>query len=161
MSVLWKDILDVSSLAACMQDIYDAVSQNKIAALQLETPEGTIAHSVQIPVPFYLIDLPPEEEAESTRGLWITTANYFIEEDNLNDSTFLDKNFGLLLMSDEKKIIAELQADADEATAAMVEFVRLSKPTMSYVFVTLSPLVPTTYSHNSIYRRLWRPAGNY
>ncbi|TGJ86881.1 hypothetical protein E0Z10_g1892 [Xylaria hypoxylon] len=131
MSVLWKEILDVSSLAACMQDIYDAVSQNKIAALQLETPEGTIAHSVQISVPFYLTDLPPEEEAASTRGLWITTANYFVEEDSLHDPSFLDKNFGLLLMSDEKKIIAELQADADEATAAMVEFVRLSKPTMS------------------------------
>ncbi|KAI3332472.1 hypothetical protein HD806DRAFT_196383 [Xylariaceae sp. AK1471] len=132
MSVLWKEILDVSSLAACMQDIYDAVSQNKIAALQLETPEGTIAHSVQVPVPFYLTDLPLEEEAASTRGLWITTANYFVEEDSLHDSSFLDKNFGLLLMSDEKKIIAELQADADEATAAMVEFVRLSKPTMSF-----------------------------
>jgi nitrogen permease regulator 3-like protein len=133
MSMLWKDIIDVSSLAACMQDIYDAVSHNKIAALQLDTPEGTIAHSVQIPVPFYLTDLPPEEEAAKTRGLWLTTANYFVEEDSLQDPSFLDKNFGLLLMSDEKKIIAELQADADEATNAMVEFVRLSKPTMSYV----------------------------
>lgn len=134
MSVLWEEILNVSSLAACIQDIYEAVSQNRIAALQLDTPEGTIAHSVQISVPFYLTDLPPEEEADSTRGLWITTANYFVEEDSLHDPSFLDKNFGLLLMSDEKKIIAELQADADEATAAMVEFVRLSKPTMSYVF---------------------------
>lgn len=136
MSVLWKEILD-SSLAASVQEIYDAVSQNKIAALQLETSENTIAHSVQIPIPFYLTDLPPEEEAASTRGLWITTANYFVEEDSLHDPSFLDKHFGLLLMSDEKKIIAELQADADadEATAAMVEFVRLSKPTMSYVIL--------------------------
>ncbi|KAI1752555.1 nitrogen permease regulator of amino acid transport activity 3-domain-containing protein [Xylaria castorea] len=157
MSVLWNEILEVSSLAACMQDIYVAVSQNKIAALQLETPEGTIAHSVQIPVPFYLTDLPPEEEAESTRGLWITTANYFIEEDSLNDPSFLDKNFGLLLMSDEKKIIAELQADADEATAAMVEFVRLSKPTMSFHQISqgsgLSPAQVRKYAQHFIF---WR-----
>ncbi|KAI0866407.1 nitrogen permease regulator of amino acid transport activity 3-domain-containing protein [Xylaria cubensis] len=157
MSVLWRDILEVSSLAACMQDIYEAVSQNKIAALQLETPEGTIAHSVQIPVPFYLTDLPPEEEAECTRGLWITTSNYFVEEDSLNDPSFLDKNFGLLLMSDEKKIIAELQADADEATAAMVEFVRLSKPTMSFHQISqgsgLSPAQVRKYAQHFIF---WR-----
>ncbi|KAI0204991.1 nitrogen permease regulator of amino acid transport activity 3-domain-containing protein [Astrocystis sublimbata] len=157
MSVLWKEVLEASSLAACMQDIYDAVSQNKIAALQLETPEGTIAHSVQVPVPFYLTDLPPEEEAKSTRGLWITTANYFVEEDSLNDPSFLDKNFGLLLMSDEKKIIAELQADADEATAAMIEFVRLSKPTMSFHQISqgsgLSPAQVRKYSQHFIF---WR-----
>ncbi|KAI0490051.1 nitrogen permease regulator of amino acid transport activity 3-domain-containing protein [Xylaria cf. heliscus] len=157
MSVLWKEILEASSLAACMQDIFDAVSQNKIAALQLETPEGTIAHSVQIPVPLYLTDLPPEEEAESTRGLWITTANYFVEEDNLNDPSFLDKNFGLLLMSDEKKIIAELQADADEATATMIEFVRLSKPTMSFHQISqgsgLSPTQVRKYAQHFIF---WR-----
>ncbi|GAW20204.1 hypothetical protein ANO14919_097010 [Xylariales sp. No.14919] len=157
MSVLWKEILDVSSLAACMQDIYEAVSQNKIAALQLETPEGTIAHSVQISVPFYLTDLPPEEEADSTRGLWITTANYFVEEDSLHDPSFLDKNFGLLLMSDEKKIIAELQVDADEATAAMVEFVRLSKPTMSFHQISqgsgLSPAQVRKYAQHFIF---WR-----
>ncbi|KAI1421630.1 nitrogen permease regulator of amino acid transport activity 3-domain-containing protein [Xylaria sp. FL1777] len=157
MSVLWKEILDVSSLAACMQDIYDAVSQNKIAALQLETPEGTIAHSVQISVPFYLTDLPPEEEVAGTRGLWITTANYFVEEDSLHDPSFLDKNFGLLLMSDEKKIIAELEADADEATAAMVEFVRLSKPTMSFHQISqgsgLSPAQVRKYAHHFIF---WR-----
>ncbi|KAI0423752.1 nitrogen permease regulator of amino acid transport activity 3-domain-containing protein [Xylaria sp. FL1042] len=157
MNVLWKEILDVSSLAACMQDIYDAVSQNKIAALQLETPEGTIAHSVQISVPFYLTDLPPEEDAAATRGLWVTTANYFVEEDSLHDPSFLDKNFGLLLMSDEKKIIAELQADADEATAAMVDFVRLSKPTMSFHQISqgsgLSPAQVRKYAHHFIF---WR-----
>ncbi|GAP92394.1 putative upf0171 domain protein [Rosellinia necatrix] len=157
MSILWKEILEVSSLAACMKDIYEAVSQSKIAALQLETPEGTIAHSVQIPIPFYLTDLPPEEEAASTRGLWLTTANYFVEEDSLHDPSFLDKNFGLLLMSDEKKIIAELQADADEATAAMVEFVRLSKPTMSFYQISqgsgLSPAQVRKYAQHFIF---WR-----
>ncbi|KAI1268801.1 hypothetical protein F5Y18DRAFT_167734 [Xylariaceae sp. FL1019] len=159
MSVLWKEILEVSSLAACIEDIYNAVSQNKIAALQLETAQGTITHSVQIPVPFYLTDLPPEEEAANTRGLWITTANNFVEEDSLHDPSFLDKNFGLLLMSEEKKIVAELQADADadEATAAMIQFVRLSKPTMSFHQISqssgLSPAQVRKYAQHFIF---WR-----
>ncbi|CAJ2513456.1 Uu.00g015750.m01.CDS01 [Anthostomella pinea] len=158
MSTLWKEILETSSLAACMQDVYEAVSHNKIAALQLETPEGTITHSVQIPMPFYLTDLPPDDEAGS-RGLWITTANYFVDEDSLHDPAFLDKNFALLLMSDEKKIIAELQADPDETTAAMVEFVRLSKPTMSFHQIgqgtALSPAQVREYAQHFIF---WRRA---
>ncbi|KAI0828395.1 nitrogen permease regulator of amino acid transport activity 3-domain-containing protein [Hypoxylon sp. FL0890] len=158
MSTLWKEILDVSSLAASMQDVYEAVSHNKIAALQLETAAGTVTHSVQIPVPFYLTDLPSEDDPGS-KGLWITTANSFVEEDSLNDPGFLDKNFALLLMSDEKKIIAELQADPDETTAAMVEFVRLSKPTMSFHQVSqgtaLSPAQVRKYAQHFIF---WRRA---
>ncbi|KAI1375563.1 nitrogen permease regulator of amino acid transport activity 3-domain-containing protein [Hypoxylon crocopeplum] len=158
MSTLWREILEVSSLAASMQDIYEAVSHNKIAMLQLETPEGTVTHSVQIPVPFYLTDLPPDDE-NGSKGLWITTANSFVEEDSINDPAFLDKNFALLLMSDEKKIIAELQADPDETTAAMIEFVRLSKPTMSFHQIgqgtALSPAQVRKYAQHFIF---WRRA---
>ncbi|KAI1107673.1 nitrogen permease regulator of amino acid transport activity 3-domain-containing protein [Jackrogersella minutella] len=158
MSTLWKEILETSSLAASMQDVYEAVSHNKIAALQLETAEGAVTHSVQIPVPFYLTDLPPDDESGS-KGLWITTANSFVEEDSLSDPGFLDKNFALLLMSDEKKIIAELQTDPDETTAAMIEFVRLSKPTMSFHQIgqgtALSPAQVRKYAQHFIF---WRRA---
>ncbi|KAI1764054.1 nitrogen permease regulator of amino acid transport activity 3-domain-containing protein [Hypoxylon sp. FL1150] len=158
MTTLWREILDVSSLAASMQDVYEAVSHNKIAALQLETAEGTVTHSVQIPVPFYLTDLPPDDESGS-KGLWITTANSFVEDDSVNDPGFLDKNFALLLMTDEKKIIAELQADPDETTAAMIEFVRLSKPTMSFYQIgqgtSLSPAQVRKYAQHFIF---WRRA---
>ncbi|KAI0387301.1 nitrogen permease regulator of amino acid transport activity 3-domain-containing protein [Hypomontagnella monticulosa] len=158
MSTLWRDILEDSSLAASMQDVYEAVSHNRIAALQLDTAEGAVTHSVQIPVPFYLPDLPLDDESGS-KGLWITTANSFVEEDSLNDPSFLDKNFALLLMSDEKKIIAELQADPDETTAAMIEFVRLSKPTMSFHQIgqgtALSPAQVRKYAQHFIF---WRRA---
>ena len=129
MGMLWTEILEASSLAASMQEIYEAVSRNKIAALQLDTVEGTVTHSVQIPAPFCLTDLPADDEPGS-KGLWITTAHNFVAEDT-DDRNFMDKNFALLLLSDEKKIIAELQADADDTTAAMVEFERLSRPTLS------------------------------
>lgn len=119
-----------SSLAASVQDIYEAVSQNRIAALQLDTAAGTLTPSVQIPIPLYVVDLPQEGE-EGQEGLWLTTANSIIGEDTFDDPGFLDRNFALLLMEDEKKIIAELQADPDPTTAAMVEFVRMSKPTQS------------------------------
>lgn len=130
MSSLWEEILSTSSLAASMQDLYEAVSQNRIAALQLDTAEGTVTHSVQIPVPFHVSDLPPEGD-DSQRGLWLTTANSLMAEEAVEAPGFLDKNFALLLMMDEKRVISELQTDPDETTLAMIEFVRHCKPTLS------------------------------
>jgi hypothetical protein len=130
MSSLWEEILSASSLAASMQDIYEAVSQNRIAALQLDTLEGAVTHSVQIPVPFHVPDLPQDGE-EGQRGLWLTTANSLMGDEAAETPGFLDKNFALLLMVDEKRVIAELQSDPDETTLAMIEFVRHCKPTLS------------------------------
>ena len=168
MHTLWNDILAASSLAASMQDLYEAVSQNKIAVLQLETAEGMVTHSVQIPMPFHVADLPTEEEeAEGARGLWLTTANslyYYGDSDgpdrghagggaahggrlggDMGDdfpgpSTYdgwdprqISRDFALLLLDEEKKIVSELEAEGNETTLAMVEFVRHSKPTLTYV----------------------------
>jgi len=130
MSSLWDEILSGSSLAASMQYIYDAVSQNKIAALQLDTAEGMVTHSVQIPIPFHVSDLPQENEGHQC-GLWLTTANLFMTDDEMEEPGYMDKNFALLLLADEKKIIAELQSDPDGTAVSMVEFVRHCKPTLS------------------------------
>jgi hypothetical protein len=130
MSVLWKEIISNSSLAASMLEIYEAASQNRIATLHLETAGGVLSPSFQIPVPFHIADL-PEHSDQSQHGLWLSTANAFLSQDALEEPGFLDRNFALLLMDDEKKIISELQQDPDPATMSMVEFVRLSKPTMS------------------------------
>ncbi|KAF4831789.1 Nitrogen permease regulator 3 [Colletotrichum siamense] len=158
MSSLWSEILATSSLAASVQDIYEAVSQNKIAALQLDTTAGPITPSVQIPVPFYVTDLHQIGQKES-RGLWLTTANSFTGEDTLDEPGFLDRNFALLLMGDEKKIIAELQADPDPSTVAMVEFARLSKPTQSFYQVGQSNVLTLSqvrkYAQHFIF---WRRA---
>ncbi|AEO65737.1 uncharacterized protein THITE_2113066 [Thermothielavioides terrestris NRRL 8126] len=160
MSSLWEEILSTSSLAASMQDIYEAVSQNKIAALQLDTVEGTVTHSVQIPVPFHVSDLPQEGE-ESQRGLWLTTVNSLMGEEAAETPGFLDKNFALLLMMDEKRIIAELQSDPDETTLAMIEFVRHCKPTLSFYQVcqqssnVLTPAQVRKFAQHFIF---WRRA---
>ncbi|RDA90901.1 hypothetical protein CP533_4438 [Ophiocordyceps camponoti-saundersi (nom. inval.)] len=128
---LWKDILHMSSLAASVHDMYEAVSQNKMATLHLDTAAGVLSPSVQIPTPCYVSDIPAAHD-RGRRGLWLTTANAFLSQDALDEPGFLDRNFALLLMEDEKKIIAELQADRDPTTLSMVEFVRLAKPTMSF-----------------------------
>jgi hypothetical protein len=130
MTSLWEEILSTSSLAASMQDIYEAVTQNRIAALQLDTVDGTVTHSVQIPLPFHVSDLPQEGE-EGRPGLWLTTANSLMGEEAAENPGSLDRNFALLLMTDEKRVTAELQSDPDETTLAMIEFVRHCKPTLS------------------------------
>lgn len=118
-----------------MCEIYNAISQNRIATLHLDTVDGILTPSVQIPAPFFVADLPTEDD-ERHRGLWLTTANAFLSQDALEEPGFLDRNFALLLLDDEKKIVAELQNDRDPTTLAMIEFVRLAKPTMSSVFLT-------------------------
>jgi hypothetical protein len=130
MSELWADILQSSSLAGSVREIYEAVSQSKIATIHLETTAGMLSPSVQIPVPFHVSDLPAEDDEEQ-RGLWLTTAHSFLSQDAVEEPGFLDKNFALLLMEDAKRIVSELQADRDPATNSLIEFVRLSKPTMS------------------------------
>ena len=133
-----------------MQDIYDAISQNKIAVLQLDTAEGTVTHSVQIPVPFHVPDIPHENDKDA-QGLWLTTANAFLDVDeDVDEAGYLDKNFALLLKEDEKKILSELQADPDETTLSMIEFVRHCKPTLSYVYPHARSTSPQlTYIHTA------------
>lgn len=160
MSLLWDEILATSSLAASMQDIYDAVSRNKIAALQLETVAGMVTHSVQIPLPFHVSDLPMDGDNNQC-GLWLTTANSSIGDDAPDDPDYLDKNFALLLMADEKKIINELSTDPDETTQGMIEFVRRCKPTLSFYQVAqqsstvLTPAQVRKFAQHFIF---WRRA---
>lgn len=145
MHELWKEILKISSLAASIQEIYQSLSQNRIISLQLDTVNGPLSLSMQIPVPFYIPDLGPEDETRQ-HGLWLTSANTYIPEEAYDEPEYLEKNFALLLMDDEKKIISQLQVDHARSTIAMVEFVRLCKPTMSYVWT--APPLPARYLLN-------------
>ena len=148
MSEVWKEILRVSSLAASIQEIYQSLAQNRIISLMLSTASGPLSLSMQIPVPFYIPDLGPEDETRQ-HGLWLTSANTYIPEEADEEPEYLEKNFALLLMDDEKKIISQLQTDLDRSTIAMVEFVRLCKPTMSYV-PTLEPLSSISPWHTTL-----------
>ncbi|EAQ90837.1 hypothetical protein CHGG_02772 [Chaetomium globosum CBS 148.51] len=164
---VWKESKRILALkdkgredTASMQDIYEAVSLNRIAVLQLDTVEGAVTHSVQIPVPFHVPDLPQEGE-KGQSGVWLTTANSLMGEEAAETPGFLDKNFALLLVMDEKRVTAELQNDADETTLAMIEFVRHCKPTLSFYQVcqqSSNILTPTQVRKFAQHFIFWRRA---
>ncbi|KAJ4421662.1 Nitrogen permease regulator 3, partial [Neurospora sp. IMI 360204] len=150
MSQLWDEILSNSSLAASMQDIYDAISRNRIAAIQLETIEGVVTHSVQIPVPFHVPDLPQDGQGEEQLGLWLTTANSLQADESVEEPEYLDKTFALLLMAEEKKVINELLGpESDPTTQAMIEFVQQQASSI------LSPAQVRRFAEHFIF---WRRA---
>lgn len=130
-----------SSLAASMRDIYEAICRNKIAVLELSLGKGSVGHSVQIPMPFYVADV-QLAGFEAARSLWLTTANSVSGYDMLGGLAAFDKCTALLLTDDDdKRIIAELQARRDKAATAMIELVKAAKPTLSYAF----PIFPWRY----------------
>ncbi|CAK7567821.1 MAG: Nitrogen permease regulator 3 [Sporothrix epigloea] len=161
MSVLWKEILTASSLAASMREIYEALSRNRIAVLELDLAEGSVGHSVQVPMPFYVTDVQPQAGL-ATRGLWLTTANNILQHETHGGISAFERCFALLLTDDdEKKITEELQARGDNAAAAMIEFVKASQPTLSFYQVAQLPNTMLTvqqvcaYAQHFIY---WRRA---
>ena len=118
-----------STLAGVIRDIFDSTSKNKIATVHLPT-NPPLDLSLQIPVPSFLTSLPTPSE-RSMPGLLVTTANPFIDEEGNEDPTHLNKHYALLLLNDEDKIIAELQADNTELSDPLIECIRLSRPTLS------------------------------
>lgn len=119
-----------------MRDVFDAISENRIANIHLDT-RPSIDFSVQIPVPYCLRTLPTIQE-QSMPGLWITTANSLeLDEDGL-PTQYLSKHFALLLLDDEEKIISDIQAEAAELADPLIQFIKISKPTLSYAVITIS-----------------------
>ena len=133
MSWLWGEILAQSSLACAIRDVYTAISNTKIATVQLAT-NPPLDLSLQIPVPSFLTKL-PEPTERAMPGVLLTTANPFVDDEGVADPTHLNKHFGLLLLNDEDKVIAEIQADNTELSAPLIECIRLCKPTLSFLQV--------------------------
>ncbi|RKF76792.1 Nitrogen permease regulator 3 [Golovinomyces cichoracearum] len=154
MSWLWREILLKSTLACAMRDIHNSISRNKIATVHLG-PDFDI--SLQIPIPSFLISLPTSRE-RAMLGLVVTTAIPLADEDGDYEQPQLNKNFALLLLEDETKLISELQADNNELSAALVECIRLCKPTLSFAQIArmnsteVSSLL-TLASYMVVYRR--------
>ncbi|KAL5349399.1 Nitrogen permease regulator 3 [Pseudogymnoascus australis] len=130
MSTLWDTILRKSSLAQTMKTIYTSISSNNIAVVQLLS-DPPVRLSVQIPKPYFLSML-PEFDEPSMPGLWITTANFFGDQENEDETTLLSKHFALLLLDDEDKIIADIQSDGGELTGPLLEYLKIVRPTLSF-----------------------------
>lgn len=142
MSWLWNEILLRSTLASAIRDVYEAISSNKIATLHLKTaPPLDLA--LQIPVPSFLTRLPTPTEP-AMPGLLVTTANPLVADEGNEDQETLNKHFALLLLDDENKIIADIQAEDTEISAPLIECIRLCKATLSFLQVAQSNSVELT-----------------
>jgi len=127
MSSLWNNILEKSSLARSIRELYDAISLNKIANIHVET-NRPIDMSVQLPIATSTPHLPGPQD-QSLPGLWITTAKSLDEEEG--EVQILNKHFALLLLENDEKVIADLQIDANELSGPLIQYIKLSKPTQS------------------------------
>lgn len=132
MSVLWEQILLKSSLARMMKEVYASISRNNIAVIQLLS-NPPVRLSVQIPKPAFTAML-PEFDEPSQPGLWITTANFLGDQEKEFDdeSSLLSKHFALLLLDDEDKTVADIQADGGELAAPLLEYLKIVRPTLSF-----------------------------
>lgn len=130
MSWLWNEIMMRSTLAAAIRDIYNAVAANKIATVHFRTTPP-LDLSFQIPIPAFLTRLLGFTEL-GMLGMLVTSANPMINEEGEEDPTYLNKHFALLLLDDEAKVMAEIQADNTDLSAPLIECIRLCKPTLSF-----------------------------
>lgn len=132
MSVLWETILQKSSLARTLKEVYTSISSNNIAVINLQS-DPPVRLSVQIPKPYFTSML-PEFDEPSQPGLWITTANFIGDQEKEFDdeSSLLSKHFALLLLDDEEKTIADIQSDGGELAAPLLEYLKIVRPTLSF-----------------------------
>jgi hypothetical protein len=133
MSWLWNEIEIKSTLAAAIRDVYLAISKNQIATVRFAI-KPPLDLSLQIPIPNFLMSLPSSTE-KAMPGLLVTTANPLVDEGGTEDPTHLNKHFALLLLDNETKIVAEIQADDTELSDPLIECIRLCKPTLSFLQV--------------------------
>jgi nitrogen permease regulator 3-like protein len=131
MKSLWQKILEKSSLATAMRDIYVAISSNSIANVRFMS-NPPVRLSVQIPKPYFLT-VPPDYDEEAMPGVLITTGSYLGDFQDSDDGENLNKHSALLLLDDEDKIMAEVQADGGELKGPLLEYLKILKPTSSPV----------------------------
>lgn len=151
MRSLWHKIIEKSSLAATIRDIYNTISSNNIANVRFAS-DPPVRLSVQMPRPYYL-SVPPDYDEEAMPGLWITTASYITDKDG-EDGGNLDKHSALLLLDDEDKITAEIQADGGELAGPLLEYIKILKPTSSSVALLFLNLLNMLINLTGFYRQL-------
>ncbi|KAI9801009.1 MAG: hypothetical protein M1825_003543 [Sarcosagium campestre] len=132
MPFLWTEILSKSSLAKAMSEVFLSISASKIAHVFIG---DSFDVSLQIPQPDSISRLPTIKDPQMP-GLWLTTANIFDEDEDLDEKE-LAKQFGLLLLDDVDNILRDIDTEngPPELSSPLVEFVRIVKPTMSFAHI--------------------------
>lgn len=123
MVTLWPKILDASSLARSIAVVFDAISSNKIAHIDLEGLDMSFQIPAAISTPFA-----PTATEPQMPGLWLTTATLL--DDDESDAS-LSPNAALLLLEDDDILLKEIESDGKELSGPLSIFIRSLTPTKS------------------------------
>jgi hypothetical protein len=124
----WRKIISISPLAKSLATLFDAISDDKIAHLHLDASFNT---SFQIPQADSTPYLPNALEPQMP-GLWLTTSNVVIDEDNDAPMT---QHAALLLLEDPEVILKDIQGDKGNASA-LAFYIRNIIPTKSLLKIS-------------------------
>ncbi|KAF2401557.1 UPF0171-domain-containing protein [Trichodelitschia bisporula] len=123
MYTLWPNILGTSSLAKAIAIIFDQISNNKIAHVNLDS---AFDMSFQIP---QTISTPYISTATEPQlpGLWLTTATLHGDD----EEPALSEHSALLLLDDQDTLLKEVEGDQKELSRPLSFFIRNLTPTKS------------------------------
>jgi nitrogen permease regulator 3-like protein len=139
MNALWQSILSTSSLAKGMSEVYHSIASSKIAHVIIN---NSFDVSLQIPIITETSVLPSIIETQMP-GLWLTTANSFDDDESVEDN-MLAKHFALLFLDDVSTILKEIETEPKDLSGPLAHYVRCSKPTMSFLQVSIQHDIPLT-----------------
>ncbi|KIW06858.1 uncharacterized protein PV09_02534 [Verruconis gallopava] len=122
-ATLWPNIIATSSLARSISIIFDTISANKIAHIELNGFDMSFQIPQAISTPFA-----PTATEPQMPGLWLTTATLMDDED-LESS--LSPHAALLLLEDEDTLLKEVMSDGKELGGPLSFFIRNLTPTKS------------------------------
>ncbi|KAI9674795.1 MAG: Nitrogen permease regulator 3 [Caeruleum heppii] len=129
MTSLWHDIIAQSGLAKAISEVFLCISTSKIAHVFLN---DTFDVSLQIPQISSISVLPSLVDPQMP-GVWLTTADFF-DEDEDDGSRSIARHFGLLLLDEVENILKDIDLDHGPAAIgkSLVNFIKVIKPTMSF-----------------------------
>ena len=127
-----REILRSSSLAKAVCTLYKAISNSRIAHIDL-TPK--VSFSVQIPTPTSISSLPDATEPQIP-GIWLTTATAIPTHDELlTTGNELASHFGLLLLTDVQSILVSVSLNS-RIRPALEQYLSHTIPTKSFLQVS-------------------------
>ncbi len=156
LTTLYHDLLSQSSLARSISTLYNNISISRIAHVSF-TPSHS--KSFQIPVPTWISSLPTPLSPQLP-GLWLTTANAMTtDDDDQTVGTQLGSHFTLLLLTDLRSILAEVNAVKHPFNEALSQFLQVSTPTKSFYQIEQKSGIPLRHIQElAVYLIQWRRA---
>jgi len=129
-SATWRKIINTSPLAKSIAIMFDAISNDKIAHVHFD---ATFSTSFQIPQQDSIPYLPSALEPQMP-GLWLTTSNVVIDD---NNDAPMTQHAALLLLEDAETLVKELEGDAKGNATALAFYIRAIIPTKSLIKISI------------------------